>query len=83
MRWKKAMGICGMLALYLAGGLGLGSYGAEGWARFMTPQYETGDHRALYARAGRDVVLFSTTTCPHCRERASRTPQSSRSPSPT
>lgn len=35
-------------------------------AWFPPPQYQSGDYSALYARAGRQVVMYSTTTCPYC-----------------
>lgn len=31
------------------------------------PAYVTGDFSALYREAGKPVVLFSTSTCPHCK----------------
>lgn len=33
---------------------------------FPEPQYTTGDHSALYAKAGQPVVMYATTTCPYC-----------------
>jgi mycoredoxin len=35
-------------------------------AAFPPPAYTTGDHRALYARAGRPVVMYATASCPYC-----------------
>ena len=39
-----------------------------GWyhATFPPPAYTTGDHAALYAQAGKPVVLYATSTCPYC-----------------
>lgn len=39
-----------------------------GWyhAAFPPPDYTTGNHAALYAKAGKPVVLFATSTCPYC-----------------
>ncbi len=33
---------------------------------FPPPQYTTGDHAALYRKAGQPVVMYATTTCPYC-----------------
>lgn len=33
---------------------------------FPEPQYTTGDHSALFAKAGHPVVMYATTTCPYC-----------------
>lgn len=33
---------------------------------FPPPAYTTGDHAALYAKAGTPVVLYATSTCPYC-----------------
>jgi glutaredoxin len=35
---------------------------------FPEPDFVTGDFRALYGEAGNTVVLFSTSTCPYCRQ---------------
>ncbi len=35
---------------------------------FPEPEYRTGDFSALYAQAGHEVVLYSTTTCPYCTQ---------------
>lgn len=33
---------------------------------FPPPQYTTGDHAALYRRAGNEVVMYATSSCPYC-----------------
>jgi mycoredoxin len=35
-------------------------------AAFPPPEYTTGDHEALYARAGNRVVMYATASCPYC-----------------
>ena len=35
---------------------------------FAPGQYTTGDHAALYAKAGNEVVMYATTTCPYCAQ---------------
>jgi glutaredoxin len=36
------------------------------YAAFPPKQFTTGDHAALYAKAGNQVVMYATTTCPYC-----------------
>lgn len=33
---------------------------------FPPPQYVEGDYAALYAKAGKPVVMYATSTCPYC-----------------
>jgi glutaredoxin len=35
-------------------------------AWFPAPQYTTGDHRELFAKSGKPVVMYATSTCPYC-----------------
>ena len=35
---------------------------------FPPKEYTTGDHAALYAKAGNDVVIYTTSTCPFCAQ---------------
>ena len=49
----------------------IGLYGGPRLAQtyhawFPPPQYTTGDHAALYRRAGNEVVMYATATCPYC-----------------
>jgi glutaredoxin len=34
---------------------------------FPEPAYVNGDYAALYRQAAKPVVMFSTSTCPHCQ----------------
>jgi glutaredoxin len=55
-------------ALFLAAGLWLGPYVRVAYdALFPEPAYVTGDYDALYRQAAKPVVMFSTSTCPHCQ----------------
>lgn len=33
---------------------------------FPPPEFATGDHDALFAKAGNEVVMYATTTCQYC-----------------
>jgi glutaredoxin len=33
---------------------------------FPPKEYTTGDHAALFAKVGHEVVIYTTTTCPYC-----------------
>ena len=35
-------------------------------ALFPPPQYQVGDHSALFVKAGNPIVMYSTATCPYC-----------------
>ena len=37
-------------------------------AMFPAPEFRQGDYREIYARAGASVVLFTTSTCPYCKQ---------------
>jgi glutaredoxin len=53
-------------AFFAAGVLG-GPYLSRTYhAWFPPPQFTTGDHAELYRRAGNDVVMYATSTCPYC-----------------
>jgi glutaredoxin len=56
-----------MIPLCFAIGIYAGPYASSAYhAMFPKPEYKTGDYSALYAQAGHDIVLYSTTTCPYC-----------------
>jgi glutaredoxin len=56
-----------MIPLCFAVGIHAGPYASSAYHKiFPEPEYKTGDYSALYAQAGRDIVLYSTTTCPYC-----------------
>lgn len=57
------IGICFVAGLY-GGPLVRGIYARL----FPPPAYTTGDFSSLYKAAGEPVVLFSTSTCPFCKE---------------
>lgn len=68
----KIAKILGLLVV-IAGCYFAGLYGgpaARGlYARlFPEPPYVVGHYEALYAEAGKPVVLFSTSTCPFCKK---------------
>jgi len=55
-------------AISLGGGLWMGPGLRGAYERlFPDPPYISGDFKALYRETGKLVVLFSTSTCPHCR----------------
>ena len=46
-------------------GLYAGPKATELYAKVFPPkEYTTGDHDALYAKAGHNVVMYTTSTCP-------------------
>ena len=56
-----------LIPAFFAIGLYLGPKLSSSYrAAFPPAQYATGDHAALYARAGNQVVMYATTTCPYC-----------------
>lgn len=56
-----------LIPAFFAVGLFAGPYLASGYrTAFPGPQYTTGDHAALYATAGNDVVMYATKGCPYC-----------------
>jgi glutaredoxin len=56
-----------MIPLCFAIGLYAGPHASPAYrAMFPEPEYKTGDYSALYAQAGREIVLYSTSTCPYC-----------------
>jgi mycoredoxin len=52
------------VALFLAAGLSLGPHVR---AMFPEPAYVTSNYGASYRQAAKPVVMFSTSTCPHCQ----------------
>ena len=56
-----------IVLLALALGLGAG-YLVKRWSsQPHQPAITEGDHRAMYAELGSDVVLYSLSTCPFCK----------------
>jgi mycoredoxin len=57
-----------VLSVCLMGGLALGPHAHAVYGRlFPEPAFIAGDFSAIYREAGKPVVVFSTSTCPHCR----------------
>lgn len=58
-----------IVAVCLAAGLWLGPLARAGYERaFPPPLFVTGDYSAIYRQAASPVVMFSTSTCPHCAD---------------
>lgn len=56
-----------LIPAFFAVGLSLGPKLTSAYRTAFPPaQYATGDHTALYAKAGNEVVMYATTTCPYC-----------------
>lgn len=56
------------IAAFLGIGLFSGPYLRAGYERmFPPPDYVSGDYADYYGRAGKPVVMFSTSTCPYCK----------------
>jgi glutaredoxin len=48
-------------------GLYVGPHASALYRDWFPPrQYKVGDYSDLYAKAGNQVVMYSTTTCPYC-----------------
>jgi glutaredoxin len=63
---KKSLPLLLIPAFFVLG-LYLGPNIAGVYHEYFAPgQYTTGDHAALYAKAGNEVVMYATTTCPYC-----------------
>jgi len=58
-----------IVAVCLAAGLWLGPLARAGYERaFPPPLFVTGDYSAIYRDADARVVMFSSSTCPHCAD---------------
>ena len=56
-----------LIPAFFAVGLYLGPKVSSAYrAAFPPAEFATGDHAALYAKAGNEVVMYATTTCPYC-----------------
>ncbi len=56
-----------LIPAFFAFGLYLGPKLTSAYRTAFPPaEYVTGDHAALYAKAGNKVVMYATTTCPYC-----------------
>jgi glutaredoxin len=56
------------VVVFLGAGLWLGPHARFAYDRlFPVPAYVSGHYADVFQRAGKPVVLFSTSTCPHCQ----------------
>ncbi len=56
-----------LIPAFFAVGLYLGPKLSATYRTVFPPaEFATGDHAALYAKAGNDVVMYATTTCQYC-----------------
>ena len=56
-----------LIPAFFAVGLYLGPKLSSAYRTVFPPaEFATGDHAALYAKAGNDVVMYATTTCQYC-----------------
>ena len=65
---KHAVLSIGLIATFLAVGIWLGPtlrMAHDRW--FPEPEFITGDYSDLLTKAGKQVVMYSTSTCPHCK----------------
>lgn len=69
MMLKKIALNVGLIAVCLGVGLWAGPMAKVGYDRlFPAPAYTQGDYANLYRQAGKNIVMFSTSTCPHCSD---------------
>lgn len=58
-----------LIPAFFAVGLYLGPKLSSSYRTAFPPAaYATGDHATLYAKAGNEVVMYATTTCPYCEK---------------
>lgn len=56
-----------LIPLCFVAGLYAGPYATGAYYKlFPKPEYKTGDHSAIFRKAGHEVVMYSTTGCPYC-----------------
>lgn len=66
---RKVLSNVLIVAVCLAAGLWLGPLARAGYERaFPPPLFVTGDYSSIYRQADAPVVVFSTSTCPHCAD---------------
>ena len=69
MRLPKATLPAAILMACFIGGLFGAPLARVTYARLFPPaEFVAGDYSRLYAEAGKPVVLFSTSTCPYCKQ---------------
>lgn len=58
-----------LIPAFFAVGLYLGPKLSAAYRTAFPPaEFATGDHDALFAKAGNEVVMYATTTCPYCEK---------------
>lgn len=68
MKRLRVLLLIALVPACFVGGLYGGPWLRQAYAAiFPEPEYRTGDYSALYAEAGKQVVMFSTSTCPYCK----------------
>lgn len=66
---KKTVFNAGLIVICLGAGLWAGPFARAAYERlFPSPAFTTGNHVELLRQAGSSVVMFSTSTCPHCSD---------------
>lgn len=56
-----------LLPALLAAGFLSGPWIDGAWEALFTSAWSTGDFAALYRDSGKHVVIFTASTCPHCK----------------
>jgi mycoredoxin len=57
-----------IFVLFVFVGLQVGPYARSAYEYiFPEPEYVSGNYSNLYKQFGKSVVMFSTSTCPHCQ----------------
>ena len=66
-KWVKSLALAALVPLCFVVGLYAGPRAVQLYrAWFPPPQFVQGDYASIYARAGKPVVMYATTTCPYC-----------------
>ncbi|MFZ0872304.1 MAG: glutaredoxin family protein [Rhodanobacter sp.] len=69
MKIMKLLALAGILSVCFAVGLYGGPLARTAYARiFPEPSYIKGNYDSVYAGTGHRIVLFSTSTCPYCKQ---------------
>ena len=69
MKWLRTLLLIALVPACFVGGMYGGPWLRQTYAAiFPAPEYRIGDYGDLYAEAGKQVVMFSTSTCPYCKK---------------
>jgi glutaredoxin len=69
MKWMRNALLLALVPVCFIAGITGGPWLRQTYvAVFPPPQFQEGDFQSLYVRAGKPVVMFSTTTCPYCKK---------------